>query len=230
MLDSVLRAIYSTVAPAGAQSRLSTLIFHRVLQAPDPLLPNEPTAAEFEARMRWVQRHFNVIPLAEAIERLQSRTLPTRSLAITFDDGYADNEQIAAPILRKLGLPATFFIATGYLDGGRMFNDSIIAALRHCRRDSLDLTELGLGIHSLESIEQRRSAISVLLPQVKILDSARRIAHGRTHLPTCGGRSARRFDDDLIASGRSCPRWFRDWRTHSESSDPGATRSRRCER
>jgi peptidoglycan/xylan/chitin deacetylase (PgdA/CDA1 family) len=176
MLDNVLRAIYSAIAPAGADARLSTLIFHRVLQASDPFLPNEPTAAEFEARMRWVQRHFNVISLAEAVARLQSRTLPTRSLAITFDDGYADNEQIAAPILRKLGLPATFFIATGYLDGGRMFNDSIIATVRNCKRGSLDLTELGLGIHSLESLEQRRSSISVLLPQVKILDPTRRAA------------------------------------------------------
>ena len=176
MLDSVLRAVYSAIAPAGAHARLSTLIFHRVLASPDPLLPSEPSAAQFEARMRWVQRHFNVIPLAEAITHLQSRTLPTRSLAITFDDGYADNEEIAAPILRKLGLPATFFIATGYLDGGRMFNDSIIAALRDCRRDSLDLTELGLGVHTLASIEQRRSTISILLPKVKILDSARRIA------------------------------------------------------
>ena len=176
MLDSALRAVYSAMAPAGARARLSTLIFHRVLSAPDPLLPSEPDATEFEARMRWMQRHFNVIPLAEAIARLQSRTLPARSLAITFDDGYADNQQIAAPILRKLGLPATFFIATGYLDGGRMFNDSIIAAVRGCKRASLDLTELGLGIHSLESPEQRRSAISMLLPQVKGLDPARRAA------------------------------------------------------
>ena len=166
LLDHAARVVL-TVA---SRDRLSTLIFHRVLRAPDPLLPSEPTAAEFEARMRWVQRHFNVIRLAEAIARLQSRTLPTRSLAITFDDGYADNEQIAAPILCKLGLPATFFIATGYLDGGRMFNDSIIAAVRDCKRASLDLTELGLGIHSLESLEHRRSAISALLPPVKILD------------------------------------------------------------
>jgi peptidoglycan/xylan/chitin deacetylase (PgdA/CDA1 family) len=174
MLDSMLRAIYSAIAPAGAKGRLSTLIFHRVLAAPDPLLPSEPSAAEFEARMRWVQRHFNVIPLAEAVTRLQSGTLPTRALAITFDDGYADNQQIAAPILRKLGLPATFFIATGYLDGGCMFNDSIIAALRDCKRGNLDLSEIGLGIHSLESLEHRRRAVSVLLPQVKVLDPARR--------------------------------------------------------
>ena len=57
-----------------------------------------------------------------------------------------------------------------------MFNDSIIAALRDCKRASLDLTELGLGVHSLESLEQRRSAISVLLPPVKILDPTRRTA------------------------------------------------------
>jgi hypothetical protein len=57
-----------------------------------------------------------------------------------------------------------------------MFNDSIIAAVRNCKRASLDLTELGLGIHSLESLEQRRSAISLLLPQVKVLEPPRRAA------------------------------------------------------
>lgn len=176
MLDSALRAVYATLAPAGANARLSTLIFHRVFEAPDPLLPDVPSAAEFEARMRWVRRHFTVIPLAEAVARLASGALPARSLAITFDDGYANNQQIAAPILSKLGLPATFFIASGFLDGGRMFNDSVIAALRDCKRSQLDLTELALGMYSLESPEQRRSAISVLLPLVTNLDPTGRAA------------------------------------------------------
>ena len=155
--------------------------------------------------MRWVQRHFNVIPLDEAIDALQSRTLPARSLAITFDDGYADNQQIAAPILRKLGLPATFFIATGYLDGGRMFNDSVIAALRDCKRASLDLTELGLGIHSLESLEHRRAAISALLPPLKILDPAHRAAVAQRICQLAEVSATERLDDDLIAGGRSRP-------------------------
>ncbi|MDQ3189313.1 MAG: polysaccharide deacetylase family protein [Pseudomonadota bacterium] len=167
MFDSVWRAVYSTLSPAGANARHSTLIFHRVLAEPDPLLPDEPRAADFEKRMRWVQRHFNVIPLTEAVARLHSNSLPTRSLSVTFDDGYADNQHVAAPILSKLGIPATFFIASGYLDGGCMFNDSIIAAVRGCKRTSLDLTVLGLGVHSLESPEQLRGAISVLLSQIK---------------------------------------------------------------
>jgi len=76
-------------------------------------------------------------------------------------------------------MPATFFIATGYLDGGCMFNDSIIAALRHCKNRSLDLTEIGLGVHSLGSIEQRRLAINRLLPTVKILNLQRRAEMAR---------------------------------------------------
>ncbi|MEP6610062.1 MAG: polysaccharide deacetylase family protein [Burkholderiaceae bacterium] len=176
MRGSVLRAIYSGLSPAGAAARLSTLIFHRVLAVPDPLLPDDPAADIFEQRMRWVQQHFNVMPLIDAVEALLRGALPARALAITFDDGYADNQQIAAPVLSRLGLPATFFIATGYLDGGRMFNDSVIAAVRDCERDTLDLTELGLGIHSLQSVEHRRRAIGSLLPRIKTLEPVPRAA------------------------------------------------------
>src|SRR5437762_5792628 len=110
---------------------LSVLIYHRVLDTTDPLRPSEPTGAEFELRMRWLKANFNVISLADAVAGLKSRALPPRALAITFDDGYRDNCQTAMPILTRLGLPATFFIATGYLDGGRMFNDTVIEAVRH---------------------------------------------------------------------------------------------------
>ena len=69
--------------------------------------------------------------------------LPARAVAITFDDGYADNATVALPILRELGLPATFFIATGFLDGGRMWNDTVIEAMRRTPRPTLDLSDFG---------------------------------------------------------------------------------------
>ena len=70
--------------------------------------------------MAWVRDWFNVLPLSEAASRLAQGTLPARALSITFDDGYADNREIAAPILQRLGLSATFFIATSFLGGGCM--------------------------------------------------------------------------------------------------------------
>jgi peptidoglycan/xylan/chitin deacetylase (PgdA/CDA1 family) len=150
-----------------SRSRLSIMIFHRVLHAPDPLLPGEPHAAAFEQRMKWVRSWFNVLPLAQAVKQLYEGRLPSRALSITFDDGYADNADVAAPILHKLGLNATFFVSTGFLEGGCMFNDRVIEAIRACRHSQIDLSALGLGCHALESLAQRRQAIDALLAGVK---------------------------------------------------------------
>lgn len=182
----MLRLPLTLLSPAGARARLSTLIYHRVLPRPDPLFPDLPEAAQFEAQMRWVRDWFNVLPLAEAVDRLQRGTLPERALAITFDDGYADNEELAAPILRRLGLAATFFVATGYVDGGLMWNDRVIEALRACRTDEIDLTSLGLGRLEIRTPVLRRQAIDRVLAEIKHLDYAEREAAVATIVAIAG--------------------------------------------
>lgn len=161
------RWAFNTVSPAGKGGRLSVLIFHRVRPEVDPLFPNEPDAESFEAQMRWVQRWFNVLPLAEAVARLRTGSLPARAMAITFDDGYADNCTVAMPILRGLGLHATFFIASGYLDGGRMWNDTIIETMRVAPEGELDLSALQLGVHRLETPATRAAAALHIIQSLK---------------------------------------------------------------
>jgi peptidoglycan/xylan/chitin deacetylase (PgdA/CDA1 family) len=146
---------------------LSVLIYHRVLPKPDPLLDGEPSAAEFERTIRWIKRTFSVIPLADGVAGLKAGVLPARALCITFDDGYANNESVAAPILARLGVHATFFIATGFLDGGRMFNDNVVEAVRGFHGAELDLEPLGLARYRTGSVEERRRAISAILDTVK---------------------------------------------------------------
>ena len=184
----MLRLPLSLLSPAGARGRLSTLIFHRVLPRPDPLLPNEPDAVEFEAQMRWVRGWFNVLPLARAIDALYAGTLPSRALAITFDDGYADNEELAAPILKRLGLTATFFVSTGFLGGGCMWNDRVIEAVRACASPSLDVTAIGLGTLAIGSLPERRQAIATLLKGIKQLDQAQRDVATDTIVAASGGK------------------------------------------
>lgn len=60
----------------------------------------------------WLASHFEVVPLEAQVAALESGRILSCSASITFDDGYLDNYQFAAPILRDLGLPATFFVAT----------------------------------------------------------------------------------------------------------------------
>ena len=189
----MLRLPLSVVSPGGRRGRLSILIFHRVLAQPDPLFPDLPDVATFEARMRWVRDWFNVLPLAQAIERLGSGTIPARALAITFDDGYADNEELAAPILKRLGLTATFFVATGFLRGACMWNDQVIEAIRGCEAELIDLSAFGLACHSLATPDARRHTIGALLTGIKHLEPARRQAVTDQIVAAAGGKPSPRL-------------------------------------
>lgn len=171
---SPVRTIASLLSPAGERGRLSVLIFHRVLPRPDPIFPNEVDAAKFDQMMGWVKNWFNVLPLDEAVRRLTTSTLPSRAAAITFDDGYADNHSAALPILQRHGLTSTIFVATGFLDGGRMWNDTIIESVRACSLSLLDLSPEGLGTHPITSYDQKRDAIGAIIGQIKYLPVDRR--------------------------------------------------------
>jgi len=182
---SPLRMAFQLACPGG-DSKLSILIFHRVLPEPDPIFPDEPDGRRFDQIMGWVKTWFNVIPLDVAVDALKTGSLPARAMAITFDDGYADNHFIALPILKRHGLSATFFVATGYLDGGRMWNDTIIEAIRGSKARILELGNIkafeGSQLQSLDigSVLEKRAAIQTILGRIKYLSSNEREAASRS--------------------------------------------------
>ena len=88
--------------------------FHHVDDTEDPRgLSIGP--ALFERYCRFFRRHFHVIPLRDFVGRLERREPLHRRLAITFDDGYRNNFDHAAPVLEKFGLPATFFVVSQWI-------------------------------------------------------------------------------------------------------------------
>ena len=174
----MMRPVFSALSPAGARACLTTLIFHRVTPEVDPLFPDEMHARRFDELCAWLAAWFNVLPLDEAADRLSRQALPARALCITFDDGYEDNCSVAMPILRRHGLTATFFIATGFLDGGRMWNDTVIESLRHAPGDRLDLQGLpgaALRRFPIASVAERREAVEQILEVVKYLPVDQRL-------------------------------------------------------
>lgn len=171
---ALLRFAASRFSPAGPRGQLTILIYHRVLSQPDPMLDGEIDIAAFDWQMELMARHFNVLPLAQAVERLRTKSLATRAAAITFDDGYADNVENALPVLGRYGLNATFFIATVYLNGGRMWNDSIIEAVRRAPEPVLDLSSLDLGSYPSANIDQRRGTATALIRDLKHRPQAER--------------------------------------------------------
>lgn len=182
----LIRTAISALSPSGQNGRLSILIFHRVLPLPDPLLPDEPDIARYDQTMVWIRAWFNVLPLDEALARLASGTLPARAAVITFDDGYADNLLQAVPILKRHGLHATFFIATGFLDGGIMWNDRIIEAVRNSRATAISIRTLSLETLAIATSAEKLIAINCLIRAIKHLPPEQRQEMVDSVVDACG--------------------------------------------
>ena len=178
----IMKPLIRRLSPAGPSAKLNIFIFHRVLPVADPLLPFEPSAEQFDWMAHFITRTFNILPLGEAARRLQAGTLPPAAATITFDDGYADNLLVAWPILKRHGVSATFFIATAFLEGGRMWNDDVIEAFRLAPAGKFDLSEFDLGVHDLTDMASRVRGYEAALGKLKYAahpvraEIARRIA------------------------------------------------------
>lgn len=169
-----LRWAAHLASPAGDGARLTVLTYHRVLTERDPLQPDIPTVAEFSRQLKWIKSIFRILPLDEACHALYEGKLASRCAAITVDDGYLDNHHVLLPLLQRHNLTATFFIATGFVDGDVMFNDRICEAIRRSPRESLNADFAGLDELALRGVRAKRIAIQGLTRAVKYTSLARR--------------------------------------------------------
>jgi peptidoglycan/xylan/chitin deacetylase (PgdA/CDA1 family) len=172
--SAMLRSFAGFASRRGRGTSLLILTYHRVTPSPDALLPDEPDARAFAALIDSIRSTFNVLPLGEALGLRTEGRLPARAVSITFDDGYSNNAEVALPILEQRGVRATFYVATGYLNGGRMWNDTVIEAVRRAPR--LDLEDFGLGNHALAGVAERVTAIDRILRALKYREYDERLA------------------------------------------------------
>ena len=100
------------------KNRAVIVIFHRV----DDRYPGDPitcTPRQFRDYCDFFERYFVVVSLGELLDRLRNGRDISRHLVITFDDGYRDNAHCAALELKRRGLPACFFVTTGFVGSSR---------------------------------------------------------------------------------------------------------------
>ncbi len=173
-----LRVLRAVAGRFRAGSAFPILVFHRVNDDGDPFFPSLPTSV-FAARMEHIVRHYVVLPLDELVVRLAGGCVPSNALALTFDDGYRDTLSHAAPILARHGLPATVFLATGYIGTREMpWYDVLAGAIKTGRRDYVNLP--GARALPLGSEPERLRALGAALRHLKSLaDTDRRRAVAR---------------------------------------------------
>lgn len=101
----------------------------------------DATPRQFRRHLETFLRIGTPISMAELLRGLDGGPLPPNPLMITFDDGYRSCHDVALPILRELGIPATFFIATAFVTERRLYWwERIALALHGARRSRATVT------------------------------------------------------------------------------------------
>lgn len=155
------------------------LIYHRVHPKPTPFMIDPVPPDRFELQMRHLARAYRPLPLAELLERSRTGTVPEGAVAVTFDDGYADNAEHAMPILARYRIPATVFLVTGCIGTGRIpWHDEVLLAFASPRRNAIRIPGAASDAPPLplESEEQRRHAAFAALGALKPMPEAERLA------------------------------------------------------
>lgn len=144
--------------PGGRHA--SILMYHSVAdtRSADWIAPRNRIAPDrFRRQMQFLAEQRRVVSLSEAVASLRGgEELKPGSVVVTFDDGYLDNLGVAAPILSELGLPATIFVCTRYLETGKpQWADRVYAALRRSTKQPL-----AIDIPGGEPIDCSRPAVA----------------------------------------------------------------------
>lgn len=132
------------VLPFGVLRKCSILhplvpLYHIVSDEHAPhvehLYPYKNTT-QFRADLAFLLKYFRPVTLGDLLESLDTgRPLPANAFHMTFDDGHREVADVAAPILKELGIPATFFVNTGFLDNGQLgFSHKASLLIDRCRR------------------------------------------------------------------------------------------------
>ena len=105
-----------------APPRVVVLGYHSVVENPEETAKTvriSHSRAAFDAQMGALARRFNLVTMDQVTEfAAEGRTLPRWSVAVTFDDGFVDNHDVAMPILRRYGIPAAFYIMVNAVETG----------------------------------------------------------------------------------------------------------------
>ena len=160
-----IRAVSRRLKP----ERIAFIInFHRFFESNDGILQKGPSVhtsvSDFDTLLGLLGSRFEFISINTLVGHLESGE-PFRhdSVAITMDDGYEDNFTLGLPVLEKHGVPATIYIATGFIGTSDLLPmDAIDYALRNTGKGQLDWSFLGREKISLGSYAERcRANIAV---------------------------------------------------------------------
>lgn len=139
------------------------LVYHRVNDDGDPFFSGVPSSV-FSQQMEYLAECFRPCSLDVALDELERNEVEPNRVVVTFDDGYRDNFVHAFPILQRIKIPATIFLATGAIgEGSTLWFERVFESFRRTKRDQLDRFGDPPTTYPLHSLEQKLTAQAAVL-------------------------------------------------------------------
>jgi glycosyltransferase involved in cell wall biosynthesis/peptidoglycan/xylan/chitin deacetylase (PgdA/CDA1 family) len=153
----------------GQRRQLTVLQFHRVPADGSVGESGELHFSAFKQLIEIAQTSMTVVSLPDALKQLREECLPDRAVAFSFDDGYVEWNDHVAPLLQSRGLPATFFVTTGPLAGGRLWHERIEDAVMALPAQGVRLPGVLRHVTGIPDLAFRRSLIEAVQAEFKYL-------------------------------------------------------------
>ena len=154
------------------KKRFVILVYHGILKEKTSIscwwqLPLD----KFEWQLEYLKKHYVVMHLRDVIDKIQHQEyLPDNVAVITFDDGFENNYTVAYPLLKEFNLPVTIFLTTDLIGKHQMlWPDKLFVLFLETKVKEIDLSNFGLNIFDLTSVEARQESFNLISNQLKTL-------------------------------------------------------------
>ena len=164
------------VARMFSDPAVTIIAYHRIVDDGQPSVRPyiAVTARELRRQIRFFRRHYTLITLAEAVERIEQSRVDKHYLVITFDDGYRDNHDLGLEVFSSEGVQPAIFITTGCVDGGKLLWPDVIRHMLYAAdikpHVALETPKVVIG----SSLASRIRASKAIIAHVKKLEPGER--------------------------------------------------------
>jgi peptidoglycan/xylan/chitin deacetylase (PgdA/CDA1 family) len=189
------------------RDELTIIMYHGIIRSPlvvtDWCFVDENS---FSTQIEYLKKHFEIISLSEAVERMRSGGIKRPTAVITFDDGYQNNFDVAFPILYEEKIPATIFLTTGLIDtNDTVWHCQLNLALSQTRRPRIERNGFRFDLSTLDLKAKASAAIQNSLkelPHPQLMAAVRNIILELDGDPDCSievGSPYRMLNKNAIA-------------------------------
>ena len=170
----------------GPSYSLRCVVFHNISATQSPFTTGmnvSTTPGKFEAALRFLTTYYTPVRLEDVLANADGRGLPTRAVLVTFDDAYASVAEVAAPLCRRFGVPAVYFVNAAFLNNQRLAPDNLLCYVANVRgMDTINAAARTLRRNEIPQLYSVSEVFARLLPSLTLaereafLESLRRLA------------------------------------------------------